>query len=231
MKKISVIIPVYNHASIISCNVSKVISLLNNCGYPFELLLINDGSTDGSDIVLSQLHHHNIRIITKENKGLGSVLKLGFSEATGQILIILDLDLSYGLENISKIIHFADNWDCVVCSKYANVNDYPLHRKVLSLLCHLFCKRFLNISVRDIGSGLVMLKQHLVCNESFICKGFGIHCELFSMLHNKNATIMEIPVQYVHKPSSFRLFFHGIQTIKEILLIIFNYSLAQSIQI
>jgi len=217
MKKISVIIPVYNQASIIINNVSKVISVLNNCGYPFELILINDGSTDGSYRVMSKLKNNNIRMITKENQGLGSVLKLGFSTSTGQILIILDLDLSYGIENIPDIINLADNWDCVVCSKYANANNYPTHRKVLSLLCYLFCKCFLNISVRDMGSGLVMLKSHLVRNESFLSKGFGIHCELFSTLHNKNAKILEIPIQYIHNPSSFRLFFHGMQTIKEII--------------
>ena len=219
MKTISVIIPVYNQISLIACNVSKVISVMNQFEYPYELLLINDGSTDGSDQVLAQLDDVNIRIITKANQGLGSVLELGFSQSSGQILIILDLDLSYGVQNLLKVIDLAHDWDCVVCSKYSDVNDYPFHRKVLSFLYYLFCKSFLNISVRDMGSGIVMLHSRLVHNESFVCKGFGIHCELFLMLNKKKARILEIPIQYTHYPGSYRFFFHSIQTIIELISI------------
>ena len=222
MKKISVIIPVYNQKSIISCNVSKVLSVMNNCGYPYEMLLINDGSIDGSDQILSQLHHDNIRCISKENQGLGSVFKLGFSLASGQLLILLDLDLSYDVQNIYKVIDLAKNWDCVVCSKFADMNNYPFHRKILSLLNYLFCHYFFNISVRDMGSGLVMVHKHFVQNESFICTGFGIHCEFFLMLQKKNARIMEIPVQYKHYPGTYRLFFHSFQTINELKSILFK---------
>jgi len=221
MKKISVIVPVYNHASIIVRNISQVISVMNHCGYPYEILLINDGSTDKSDRILSRLHYPQIRCISKENEGLGSVIKLGFSQATGQILIILDLDLSYGIQNIQKVIDFSDNWDCVVCSKYEHENSYPLHRKILSLLNYLFCKLFLNLSVRDMGSGIVMVHSRLVRDESFICKGFGIHCELFVVLQKKKARILEIPIQYSHYPSSYRMLFHSIQTILEVLSIVF----------
>jgi len=224
MKKISVIIPVYNHASIITRNVSKVINVMNHCGYPYELLLINDGSTDQSDRVLSRLHYRNIRCISKKNEGLGSVIKLGFSQASGQILIILDLDLSYGLRNIQKFIDLADHWDCVVGSKYEHENNYPFHRKILSLLYYLFCKRVLNISVRDMGSGIVMMHSRLVRDASFMCKGFGIHCELFVVLQEKKARILEIPIQYTHYPSSYQMFFHSIQTIKEVLSIVYKQS-------
>ena len=222
MKKISVIIPVYNHVTILSQNVSKIISVMNKCGCPYEIILINDGSTDGSDHVLSQLNNGNIRCITKKNQGLGSVIQLGFSLASGQIIIILDLDLSYDIQNIYKVIGLANNWECVVCSKYADENNYPLHRKVLSYFNHLLCKFIFNISVRDIGSGFVMLHKYLVQNESFICNGFGFHCELFFILHKKKAKILELPVQYTHYPGTYRILIHSLQTIKEIKSIMFK---------
>jgi glycosyltransferase involved in cell wall biosynthesis len=195
---------------------------MNNCGSPYEILLINDGSTDGSERILSQLHNDNIRCIFKENQGLGSVFQLGFTLASGQIFIILDLDLSYGVQNIYKVIDLAKDWDCVVCSKYADMNDYPLHRQILSLLNYLFCRCVFKISVRDMGSGLVMVHKHLVQNESFICSGFGIHCEFFFLLHKKNARILEIPVQYKHYPGTYRSFFHSCQTINELKSILFK---------
>ena len=220
--KISVIIPVYNNASIIVSHVSKVISVMQNCGHPFEILLINDGSTDGSDQILSRLDDANIQIFTQKNQGLGSVLSLGFSKASGHIIVILDLDLSYDIFNMYQVIDLANHWDCVVCSKYKHTNNYPFKRRALSVLYFLFCKWILNISVRDMGSGFVMLHSKLIRNESFICKGFGVHCELFLKLQEKNAKILEIPINYTHSPGSFRLFYHSIQTIKELTDLLIN---------
>ncbi|ETR74340.1 MAG: dolichol-phosphate mannosyltransferase [Candidatus Magnetoglobus multicellularis str. Araruama] len=193
MKKISVIIPVYNQETIIACNVPKIISVMDHYGAPYEILLINDGSTDSSGQQLSQLNYPKIRIITKENQGLGSVFKLGFLQATGNILILLDLDLSYGIDNIHKVIDLSNEWDCVVCSKYLGNNAYPFHRKILSFCHYLFCKRIFNISIRDMGSGIVMVHSNLVQNEQFICNGFGIHCEFYLMLNKKKPPYWKFP--------------------------------------
>jgi glycosyltransferase involved in cell wall biosynthesis len=195
---------------------------MTHCGYTFEILLINDGSTDGSDHALSQLPYSNIRFFSQKNQGLGSVLQLGFAEATGEILIILDLDLSYDIQNMRKVIHLSKNWDCVVCSKYAKTNIYPFHRKVLSILFYFFCKWVFKVSVRDMGSGFVLVHSRWVRNESFISKGFGIHCEFFLSLNAQKARILEIPINYSHFPGSFRIFKHSIQTIKELIAIFFK---------
>ncbi|MBF0449466.1 MAG: glycosyltransferase family 2 protein [Candidatus Magnetomorum sp.] len=223
MKKISVITPVYNQVSIIPSNVPKIISAMDSCGHPYEILLINDGSTDGSDIALQAFNHPFVKIIEKKNQGLGSVLKLGFSQMDGDLLIIIDLDLSYDIQNISRIIDLSTSWDCVVCSKYARLNNYPLHRKMLSFLHHWFCTLLFEIPVRDMGSGIVMLHSKFVRNQPFISNGFGIHCEFFLTLHRQQASILEIPVLYTHFPGSYRLIYHSLQTIKELGAIVQKY--------
>jgi len=220
MKKISVIVPVYNQESIIASNVPKIISIMDTCGFSYEILLINDGSTDNSNNVLKHLIHPEIRIIEKKNQGLGSVLKIGFAKAVGEIFIIIDLDLSYDVQNILRVIELSKNWDCVVCSKYAQSNTYPLFRKILSFLHYQFCDLFFDINVRDMGSGIVMVHSSFVRDQSLISNGFGIHCEFFLSLHKKKARILEIPVKYTHYPGSYRFIFHSIQTVKELFAIV-----------
>jgi len=223
MKKISVIVPVYNQVSIISSNVPKIIVEMKSTGYPFEILLINDGSNDGSDIMLHQFSEPFIKIINQNNKGLGSVLKTAFTQAGGDILIIVDLDLSYGIQNISRAIRLSNDWDCVVCSKYARQNQYPFHRKILSFFHYKFCRLLFGISVRDMGSGIVMVHSKFVHNQKFFSNGFGIHCEFFLSLHKQHASVLELPVQYKHFPGSYRLIYHSIQTTKELFVIVQHY--------
>lgn len=196
------------------------------CGFQYEILLINDGSTDDSGTLLNQFDNPYIRVIEKKNQGLGSVLKLGFSQAEGDIFIIVDLDLSYDVQNILRVIDLSNNWDCVVCSKYARSNTYPLLRKILSFFHYRFCDLFFDIQVRDMGSGIVMVHSQFVRNQSFISNGFGIHCEFFLSLHRKEANILEIPVNYTHYPGSYRFIFHSLQTVKELCTIVRNQSIS-----
>jgi len=230
MKKISVIIPVYNQASIIESNIPEILSVMEMCGHPYEILLINDGSTDGSNHVLRRFENALVKIIDQKNQGLGSVLKTGFSVANGDILVIVDLDLSYDISNISHVINLSSQWDCVVCSKYARKNHYPFHRKILSFFHYKFCNFLFKIPVRDMGSGIVMVHSRYVKNQQFISKGFGIHCEFYLVLHKQKASVLEIPVQYKHFPGSYRLIYHSFQTIKELVAIIQQYVISKRLK-
>lgn len=194
-------------------------------GITYELILINDGSSDESSAEMDKVEGLHIRRINKRNGGLGSVLQIGFNRAQGDVVIYLDLDLSYGVENLAKIIYLSSRWDCVVCSKYKSVNNYPLLRRAASGI-HAFITAFLfRIPVRDTGSGMVLIRRDFIKNLQFKSRRFGIHLELFLLLMQQKAGIKEVAVRYIHKPGSFRFFTHGFQTVKELFTLLYFYKI------
>lgn len=91
MKKISVIIPVYNvHKYLEQC----VDSIINQTLQPYEIILVDDGSTDGSELICNNydLKYDFIKVIHKENAGLGLARNTGMEMATGQFIVFIDSD-------------------------------------------------------------------------------------------------------------------------------------------
>lgn len=226
MKFISLIIPVYNRADLVHENVNRIIRVLEGIeGIRYELILIDDGSSDGSGEQLERIKRRGVLTLSKVNGGLGSVLRTGFKIASGDYVIYLDLDLSYGLENITKLIKQAGLADVVVCSKYRSSNSYPALRRLLSYLNYLFLHLLFGINVRDSGSGLVMIRASLLEGIGLISNGFGVHPELFYLLAKGGARIVELPIRYRHLPGSFRMISHSIKTLKELLQLFYHYKI------
>ncbi len=117
MCKISIIIPVYNaESTLVRC----INSVLNQTFTDFEVLIINDGSTDGSEKICRQFADGRIKYISKENGGASTARNLGMSKANGDYLCFVDCDdyidndmLSFMYEKIQKT-----NADIVMCGYY-----------------------------------------------------------------------------------------------------------------
>ena len=88
MKKISVIVPIYNSEKYIS---NCIDSILSQEYKDFELLLINDGSTDNTINIINSYNDGRIKIYNQENKGAGSARNLGLKYATGKYIVFIDL--------------------------------------------------------------------------------------------------------------------------------------------
>lgn len=217
MRTISIIAPVYNHEDILGEHSCRILAEADKLrGYDCELLLINDGSKDHSRDEMDKLTDPRIRCLHQENGGFGSVLQLGLQRANGELLLILDLDLSYDIGKLADLVQLSEEYDCIIASKHMTQNAYPLHRKYLSLAHARFAQRLFGIPVRDFGSGLVLVKSKFFQKAVFSSRGFGVHIEFYLQLYLQKARILEIPCMYKHRPGSFRLFFHGAQTMKEI---------------
>src|SRR3954470_6993095 len=100
--KVSFLIPVFNEARTIEELVERVIAL------PFEkeLIIIDDGSTDGSSEILRKIaeDYGDVRVIRQSNRGKGAALRAGIPHITGEIAVIQDADLEYDPAEVPSLI-------------------------------------------------------------------------------------------------------------------------------
>ncbi len=124
-KFVSVVIPCYNEEAILQCNVNKVISFLEGKSekYSWEIVLVNDGSKDSTGKIADELARQRteVRVIHHPvNLNLGLALQTGFRNSKGDIIVVLDVDLSYAVEYVEQMTDklIETSADIVLASPY-----------------------------------------------------------------------------------------------------------------
>ncbi|HKN00848.1 MAG TPA: glycosyltransferase family 2 protein [Candidatus Binataceae bacterium] len=99
--KISVVIPLYNEVDTVGAVIDRVL----NCGFDVEIIVVDDGSTDGSREFMKRFEHPRVRaFFHAENKGKGAALRLGFAAASNPYVFVQDADLEYDPRDYHKMI-------------------------------------------------------------------------------------------------------------------------------
>ncbi len=202
IKKISVVCPYYNEQSIIEDTVKKFVNLLSNLKYPWELILVDDGSKDESFNVVRNIvkDREDIVLITYPyNHGRGYALKKGIEKATGDIIVTTEIDLSWGEDIVYKIVNKFEqepSLDCVVASPnlcgggYKNV---PFRRILLSKIGNFLIRLFFVPGI-SMNTGMTRGYWREVIQGVHIReRGKEFHLEVLLKLYALNYRIGEIP--------------------------------------
>ena len=107
---ISVILPVYNESESLRSVYRSLKRIMNTLSQPYEMIFIDDGSTDGSQAVLSEIGSEDARgrvIRFDRNYGQSSAMQAGFDHANGNIFVTLDVDLENGVQRSRNRRHYA----------------------------------------------------------------------------------------------------------------------------
>ena len=115
---ISVVMPVYQEETTISDIVKRVMKMLNGEDISYEIILVDDCSTDGTVVAINKLMTNKqfpIRLIRHPyNKGNGSAIKTGIKEAMGQHILCMDADGQHRPEDIKKLLPYMNDYELVV---------------------------------------------------------------------------------------------------------------------
>jgi glycosyltransferase involved in cell wall biosynthesis len=138
--EVSVVVPAFNEADHLESNLSVIRAHLEKAPYTWELVVIDDGSTDGTGAAIHRFAASNDRVVVVEhvtNLGLGQALKSGFRAASGTYLVVIDADLSYDPTHIDRLAATIETTGArvVVASPYlpeGSVTGVPKLRELLS---------------------------------------------------------------------------------------------------
>lgn len=114
---LSIIVPVYNYADMIQDNIESILN--QKTDYRFELILVDDGSSDGArDIVVSYQDHPQVKVILQENKGIAGARNTGIEAASGKYLMFIDCDDTVHDDLVDVLMKraYAENCDIVMCA-------------------------------------------------------------------------------------------------------------------
>jgi dolichol-phosphate mannosyltransferase len=163
--------------------------------HTWELIVVDDGSPDGTaDLAESYADVHPVRVVRRPGKaGLASAVLAGFAQARGDVLVVMDADLSHPPEAVPRLVAaIADGADLAVGSRYVKgggTEDWPLKRRVVSRAACLMGN--LLVPIRDCTSGFFAIRKSAVDGVKLNPIGFKIGFEVMARARYKKA--VEVP--------------------------------------
>ena len=198
--KLSVVMPIYNEEQTLVEIVGRVLAT----PYEKELLLIDDGSRDRSREIMAELEqkHPEIRCFYHErNGGKGAALSTGFSEVTGDVVVIQDADLEYDPQDYGILLRPIEEGkaDVVYGSRFAGGTYARVHlfwhsvgNRMLTLLSNMFT----NLNLTDMETCYKVFKVGFAKRLDIQSRTFAVEPEITAKIAKMRARVYEVPISY-----------------------------------
>lgn len=201
MKKqysISAFFPCYNDGGTIASMVALMDLTLRNLTNNYELLVIDDGSSDHSREILKELEgkYDRLKVILHEkNRGYGGALKTGFYSATKELIFYTDGDFQYDVSEVAKLIpEMKDNIDIV--NGYKVSRSDPLHRRIIGRTYHWVMKLMFGFRIKDVDCDFRLIRKS-VFDKIKLEHSSGIICvEMVKKIQDAGFKFAEVPVSH-----------------------------------
>lgn len=198
MKKVSIVIPVYNEVENLNALISAVGQAMLPTGRPFELILVDDGSRDGSESAMQELEKHHSWLTCLSlirNYGQSTALQAGFDHANGDYIVTLDGDLQNDPDDIPVMLNILDkdiSVDCVSGWRKFR-QDATISRKIPSQLANKLISNVTKVKLHDYGCALKAYRSSVISN----LKLYGeLHRFIPALAVEAGARIVEMPVNH-----------------------------------
>ena len=195
---LSVILPAYNEAQVIASTVSTVHSVLDGWKVDFEIIVVNDGSTDQTEAILAALAARDprIRFVTHPvNQGYGAALVSGFAAATKELTFFMDADGQFDISDLQTFFLFIDRYDAVI--GYRRDRQDSWMRKLNAWGWKLLIGWVLGVHVRDVDCAFKLLHTDFLRQHPLETRGAMINAELLHALKQAGGTYKELGVHHL----------------------------------
>lgn len=199
--KLSVIIPVYNEAHHLPEVIRRVQAVRLPAGVEREVIIVNDGSTDGTAAVLEKLSHEPglVTCSTGENQGKGAAVRLGIQRATGDIILIQDADLEYNPEDHPRLIQpiLTGKAKVVYGSRFrGKIEGMRLANWAANKILKMTTNLLYGARITDEATAYKVFAADLLRGLHLRARRFEICPELTAKVLRQGYTITEVPISY-----------------------------------
>lgn len=194
--ELSVVIPVYNEAPNLEALVAEFSGVLGNLGRPYEILLVDDGSVDGSFDVLSRLQRADahLRVIQfRRNFGQTAAFAAGIAAARGALIITADADLQNDPADIPAMIVEIDRGADIACGWRRARQDAFLTRRLPSIIANRLISWATGVRLNDYGCSLKVFRAEVIKPLRLWGE---MHRFLPALASEFGARIVELPVNH-----------------------------------
>lgn len=200
---LSLFFPMYNEVQTVEPMVLEALEVLENLVDDYEVIIVDDGSSDGSEKIAADLAHRYSRVRYvehSENQGYGAALRTGLQSASKELVFYTDCDRPIALEDIGRVLPLIESGADLVAGYRVDRYDTPrrfLYSKIYNFLCLLL----FHIPVRDVNFSFKLLKRELLDCVRLSAGSVFIDGELLAEAVRCGYRVVEIPVEYFPRNS------------------------------
>jgi len=198
-RDISVVVPVYNEEESLPVLVSLLADVLNRLGKSYEMIFVDDGSTDRSRVILKEMisQYPQLRILGfKQNCGQSAAVAAGLKETRGDVVITLDADLQSDPKDIPMMLEYLKEYDMVTGWRQKRRDSWV--KRVTSRIANGIRNRLSGETIRDSGCPFRVYKRPCLENIKLYT---GMHRFMPTLVKMEGFRVIEIPIS--HHPRKF----------------------------
>jgi len=231
--KYSIIIPAYNESARIPATLEAVVACIREKGWPAEVVVVNDGSTDSTAQLVKDFATRapEVRLLENPgNRGKGHSVRSGVLSAQGEIVMFTDSDLSAPIEEAERLFAaIANGADIAIGSRWLEsgrqTHRQPLYRQIFGRCFNMVCRMVMNLPFADTQCGFKAFTRSAAQTvfQLQTIERWGFDPEILFIALKRGFRIVEVPVSWAHDERSRMSYLKdGLQMLKELAIVRWN---------
>jgi len=211
LPKLSIVIPAFNEEKRLPGTLERIAGYINASGRATEVLVVDDGSVDGTAGVAESFREKlpDLRVISNgRNRGKGYSVRHGFTESRGEIVLFTDADLSAPIEEADKLLAKMDGYEVAIGSRAVNRELIEVHESKFRELAGIIFNRIVRLVLRlpfvDTQCGFKAFRREKcgIIFEQQTIERFGFDPELLYLARHHGLRTAEVAVRWAHSPAT-----------------------------
>lgn len=204
---LSVVIPAYNEERRLPLTLRTVVNHLRELGRPFEVVVADDGSMDGT-VGLAGGAAPEVQVLRLPHRGKGAAVRAGVLAATGELMLVTDADLSTPIGELDRLVAALDRCEVAIGSRHLAGSRVEvrqrLDRRLMGRAFNLLVQALVLPGLRDTQCGVKLFRREVALLVFERCRsdGFAFDVEVLSLARGLGYRVAEVPVEWRNSPDS-----------------------------